>query len=355
MNYLKLLVIVCASLIMIGCNKDEMPNYTGENSENVDFRQVIKTTTRTIFPCDANSLTISIDECLETPWVNGIMDAVNEFNSLNNIEINISILSAADIADGAVADIPIDCSDAECEGPFVEVEDDIILPPWIPFNSISIGTATPDQTIELASIGEIFKCCNPMVISSDAQCFFKGVVMHEIMHHLGFAHDTDFIDGVDPSFEIVDGTPLTDPESIMEEGQGCTQKCTFSEFDLIALEELYGACKCPEESGPCECPESDNYDPCQCAPDSYNLNVVPGQELCIGSKAKLFIQPVPPQNINPIYSWTFNGPISGTSQGASATILGVSSSPFPSGVCVTINTDCGSSTICENVIVFECD
>lgn len=335
-------LLLLSFFLIIGCQKDQesVPLQTNENE--IELRQIIRTDNTSFTPCEARKLTAIIPDCLEEVWVDGIHDALLTLNNVSNASVNIRILSAEEIANGEIPDFVFECSPAKCNELF-----DAFFP------SIQFGFAQFDPpAVQLTALDEILDCCNGNYIEATQDCFFKGVVMHEILHLLGFEHDGDF----DDDTELVEGTPEKDPNSIMNKADGCNVKCELSDFDILALQTLFEPCICIDEVGPCECPTSDNYNPCACAPESYSLKLVPGPTICAGELAKIFISPAPPTNINATFEWTFEGAVTGNGGGASASFVGNTDSHRPlGGICVTITTDCEEVTLCESVFVKDCD
>ena len=222
-----LFVTVCLLIFFASCNKEDGSIINKDRTTNVETRQIVDTdpSHRLISDCDALDLTISIPECLDEEWVDAIFEAMDEFNSLTNVAVSIRLITNQEVANGEQADIPFVCSDHVCS----ELLD-------IFFPGIRIGFATFDPvTIQLTDVDEVVDCCDNFLKNLDKDCLFKGVVMHEIMHTLGFAHDGD----TGPDLQVVPGTPQEDPNSIMIGNDGCTPRCEFSEFDILALETLY--------------------------------------------------------------------------------------------------------------------
>lgn len=83
------------------------------------------------------------------------------------------------------------------------------------------------------------------------QCYFERTVLHEIFHSLGFVHNDE-----QEFFTHAEGTPTDDyiPGSVINSGQSeynsgnlCNPTCVLSEWDLIALRDLY-PCPAPTAS-----------------------------------------------------------------------------------------------------------
>ena len=170
---------------------------------------------------DACNLTISIDACFdEVPmYIDAIEDAVDMYNDLSYVGINVSIVSSN-------ADIHITCYDIPCfggegieggwAGEFYDGDDES--------NNIYINTNMP----------EVFECCG----DDFDLCEMTGLVVHEIGHALGLNH-TNEPDGV-----YIPGTPKKDRRSIFNGGNFCESGCRFSPGDIAALRYLHPPCNC---------------------------------------------------------------------------------------------------------------
>lgn len=213
--YLKSLILF-GIIFLIACSKEDDLIIPTQDLET-NTRQIQNLNFNNISRCMARDLKISIDPCLEQEWVDASYQAIQEFNDITNVGIQMSIVETG-------SDIDIVCGLFTCSTLFGP--------------NLTAGYADPaTMEVRLAPIQEIKKCCDKLD-PNELECLYRRVVKHEIMHHLGFGHDGDSGD----NFVHINGTLLNDPASIMTGGDACSIKCNFSENDTIALRALYPVC-----------------------------------------------------------------------------------------------------------------
>ncbi|MEM9545441.1 MAG: M57 family metalloprotease [Bacteroidota bacterium] len=339
MKTLKLIAVLLVCIGFHSCQDEISQNQIAPNDQ-IEKRQ-LKLKGWTPSDCVAMNIFIS-PECGDN-WTQGVLDAIDSYNNLF-IAVTMNV-----VEEEANSNLVIHCEQ------FSDLIDDIIGVGEIPLNDGENGTDIYFNTFFEDD------CANP--------CWFQRVAMHELSHTLGITHNDEDLDNFvccagplsfdsetglfDPwefgeyvELELIEGTPHGFQEGSIFNAIGppCDESfCTFSEFDIVALETLYD---------PCDCPETE----CDCAMSQIDLLLVPGQEICAGEIAKLFVIHEIPPGSNPRYEWTFDGPISGSSHGESASIIGQSGGHRPLGsICVTVTTDCGSIELCENVMIVDCD
>ncbi len=250
-----ILAIILSSLFT-SCEKKEV---TSENeqiestgficphSEHLETKQLINENGPGWTPCEAAGLTVFIPECLnaanEPVWNTAINNAFTNYNNVPGTSINITVL-----ADAGDADIVLTCDNrADCFGGNVDG------------NFVNTGMSS---FINLNTGFDLANCrCAPGGLDL---CSATFVVMHEMMHALGFFHN----DSNHSHAVLVDGTPNTDANSVINSGaiaDFCNLPCNFSNFDILALQTVY-----PESAA---CPS------CQ---EQVNLNIEGPLDLCVG-------------------------------------------------------------------------
>lgn len=332
MKSLKSLLFLLVLLSLYSCQEEIIQDQINHDDQ-IEKRQI---TIAGWTPADCVSMNIFISPECEENWHQGMVDALAAYNELD-IAVNMTIVEEEEGANLII----------HCEQ-FSNTIPDLIGVAEIPLIDGEVGT-------------EIYFNTNFENACEDP-CWFQEVAMHELSHTLGITHnelnpgamgccagplsfDTEtgkfdpwefgeyvnfeFINGTHEGFE--EGSIFNAIASECEEAN-----CTFTQNDILALETL--------------------YDPCDCALSSIDLILVPGNEICAGEVAKLFVNPIPPSSINPTYEWTLEGAVTGSGAGPSASFVGNLDSHRPlAGICVTITTDCGSIKLCENVMVVDCD
>ena len=254
-NFKNLLFFISLCLFGLSSCQDDMNEITPEagelNRTEIESRQV---TLEGWVPSPCADITIFISPNCGPNMSNGVEDAAVAYNQTNTA-IHMTITT-----EEATADIVINCED---------FADD---------NLAGLGE-WPDEDGEIG--GQIFLNTD-FEDECDDPCYYQGLLMHELGHNLGLAHN-GFQAGINLqvgswTFDPGTGTftndnpeitilgvqiPGTDDRgnnrgsvfnaSILQCGWWVfnNPECTFSNDDIKALEFLY-----PLPSDPCDCPNA---------------------------------------------------------------------------------------------------
>ncbi len=235
MKHIKFLFVFLLGIMILSCSDDAeiKNNDLLEPSTSIDKRH--RYNELFLNPCGDLELKIAVCQCdsgsdeidITQAHVN---DAIAEFNSLN-LKLNLTVV--------------------ECDE---DIERDIVIHcGWFPHNDCVIGETIimggiPFIGTVIDPVDYFLQCCpDQSLTDEEGDCYMKGLIMHELMHAIGFDH-TD-----DTTAPLIPGTLEEDPASMANAGSCDFTACEFSAGDIQALEILYGHCACPLEyfvSGP---------------------------------------------------------------------------------------------------------
>lgn len=241
MKLFKVLMALSVVMLLHSCSDEEISTIEREKTfdpthsicpheEQIETRQLSNVNGPGWTPCESYSLTVFIPDCLrlanEPIWGQAIRDGFNNINNIPGSSVNISTTIVED-----EADIVLKCDDrSDCFGG--EVDEDFVDDGMSDFISFNTG-------FDLANCG-----CTPGGLDL---CSATFVVMHEMMHALGFFHNNSNHANATP----VAGTPAADAPSVINGGgivNFCALPCALSAFDILAIETIY-----PIEDVPCTC------------------------------------------------------------------------------------------------------
>ncbi len=185
--------------------------------------------------CEASNLTYFIDDCFEedSPWIAGITSSIEAYN------LSPTALFFSPATDAASADVIITCATSGCgKGRF----------PWTyvsgatltsDFNTYPSG-GTFGNIIQINSDGCTSDCSSYEL----ANGVYQSVIMHEIMHNLGFYHNGygSSVPGI--TVNTPDGfTSGSDEGSIINNATNydslCNMPSSFNDNDILALQYYY--------------------------------------------------------------------------------------------------------------------
>lgn len=230
-----------AVLMIFNCENDvlDIDSANTVNSE-IEQRHVHLVDWTPPNPCEMNNIQIYIPDDCPDYWRNAVLAAMDQYNSLNESQINYSPTNIPEHADTEIV-----CRD------FGEFN------PLLGYNpSLTVGSnsfASPrengllnDQIDFRTNIDE-----HPSLGDCElTECWYTYIAMHEMAHALGFHHNdlgslcpSDNTNGF--TYGHVEGTPephTFDPNSILNGfNADCDQDaCVFNDNDLIAMDVIYG-------------------------------------------------------------------------------------------------------------------
>ncbi len=180
----------------------------------------------TPFSVTINNINVFLNPNMNANWTNASRDAINRWNAVNSGLNLIEVFSAAN----AHIQIMYDIHD-----PDTELSDNTFGLALLPTTNGLPGTRTWINNDFVFSVPGS-PCPDKIITQNDR----IANVQHELGHNLGLAHTND------NSFNLIPGTPNTDPGSVMNGNSACTIS-DFSNNDEIAIEYLYPL---PTISGP---------------------------------------------------------------------------------------------------------
>lgn len=171
-------------------------------------------------------INVYIDPSMSTSWISASEQALARWNNIENICLHFNIVESTSLADIHISYetnlSPNTLATASWPSPLEE----------------NPNQYKPGQTIEI----------NPDANYPDHfnQNMKIALIMHEIGHTIGLAHTND------SNFELIPGTPSSDPDSLMNTAQddtleGSSSLIDFSTDDIIAIKTLF-QCSNPNPS-----------------------------------------------------------------------------------------------------------
>ena len=176
------------------------------------------------------NIKIWINPAMNTNWINASIQAINRWNLQLN-EINLTRITNRNDAD-----IEILYHTQESNPIFYEINDRGFAA--LPLASNTFGSVfdfptndgIPGNKVWINQNFESSRFCG----SGITQNMQIANVQHEIGHNLGFHHSNS-------NFGIhIEGTPINDPNSVMNGGQACTIS-DFSQGDISGIQSIYGS------------------------------------------------------------------------------------------------------------------
>ncbi len=212
-------------MAVLGSCKDESAIGLQEDVIDIENRQRVHKDGPGWEPCEAANLKIYFEECLDETsqpiWNSAILDAVDQINAVPNVGIHMEFVDNMDDADIVYRCHPTD----NCWGGFVIAD------------SVNQNGRARNVYFNTDLLDGDCIDCDPSF--EQELCLTTMIVLHETMHALGFYHNYS-----DPFSVLVPWTPNEDPNSVMNNiDDWCNANCEFSDFDIIALQEVY----------PCDC------------------------------------------------------------------------------------------------------
>lgn len=218
----KYVLFLSLIVVLLACEKD-LNSISQDTNPTVESRQGVRRHFQKITACEAANLTFFVHSNFEgTNYEEAIPNAMEIFNQTN------TSLHFSEAESQEDAHLVFLFDEGECGSGLSNFPDD---DDHTDFES----GGTIGRTITFFD-GE--PCdCSP---AERDLCFYTGTVMHEVMHNLGFVHNTDqFM----PDNIWIEGTSQNDydPGSIINLSYPdfCNKPCSFNQFDLIALETVY--------------------------------------------------------------------------------------------------------------------
>ena len=249
MKILKLLLALTAIIFIYSC-VDDNDDLIEESSLETEERQV------TLGDWEARpcaNITIFVEPDCHNNWVDGVADAIQEYNNVPDISIEIQQVEVNE----PPADIVINCVDFG--GGFAN----LFGLAEFPLNDGEIG----DDIFLNTDFDE--NCTDP--------CLYASVLMHEIGHNLGILHNESSLGVIGPNIgdkeydpstgeftynfpdatviaEHIEGTQTgTETGSVFNSGTNCgSPNCSFTADDILALQSVYPCSGCSDLG--CECP-----------------------------------------------------------------------------------------------------
>ncbi|MEM9546863.1 MAG: M57 family metalloprotease [Bacteroidota bacterium] len=248
MKHLKILIFMLTGILIFSCTNDDQKNQAnGLINDSIVKRQAGLGDGWEPAACVNITLYIDPDACGPN-WEASLPAAIAQYNSVPGVAIQMEQVFSPP------ADIEITCAD------------------FANNNSFGLGE-WPENDGEIG--GNIFMNTDFETTCADA-CFYTGSMMHEISHNLGFAHGeqeggngavgpwtlnadgtfTQVNDGAATGLEHIEGTPngLGDPSSVFNVHNCASPNCTFSEWDIVALQSFYPCADCDDPDLACQCP-----------------------------------------------------------------------------------------------------